>query len=90
MLHGHIHDADGLPVADAQLTLVDGAGRHVARGRSSQDGYYHLVGSGDGSYQLIVGATGRPTQTRPVDLGGTPTQLSLQFDDSGALAGRGA
>lgn len=86
VLHGRLRRADAAAIADAMLTLVDAAGRQVARGRPSDDGSYHLVAPRGGSYTLVVSAVGYPVQRYPVNLDGAPTELSLQFDAAGTLA----
>ncbi|WP_293044765.1 carboxypeptidase-like regulatory domain-containing protein [Mycobacterium sp.] len=87
VLHGHLRRVDGAPLAGAALTLIDNAGRQVARGRSSADGYYHLVGPVDGSYTLVITATGDEPQAFPVVLDRAPTELGLQLDGTDALDG---
>src|SRR5574337_546234 len=85
VLHGQLLGPDGGPVTGAVLTLVDPAGRQVASGLSSAEGYYHLVGPHDGSYLLIVSVAGHPTEACPVELHPAPTQLSLQLDEEGTV-----
>jgi MFS transporter, ACDE family, multidrug resistance protein len=84
VLHGHLRGVDGAPLAGAALTLIDSAGRQVARGRSSADGYYHLVGPSVGSHTLVLAATGDEPQSFPVELGRAPTELGFQLDRAAA------
>lgn len=79
VLYGHLHGVDAAPLADAELMLVDDAGRQVAHGRSSADGYYHLVGPVPGSHTLVVANNG-DTQAFPVQLSRASTELSLRLD----------
>lgn len=87
VLHGHLHRAGTDPIPDAVLTLIDQEGRQVARGVTSQDGYYHIAAPGNGSYVLIVSATGYQPEACPVELRGEPRELSLNLDGAGALCG---
>jgi MFS family permease len=79
VLYGHLRGVDAAPLADAELMLLDDAGRQVAQGRSSADGYYHLVGPVAGSHTLVVTSNG-DTQAFPVQLSRASTELSLRLD----------
>jgi MFS family permease len=80
VLHGHLRGTDGAPLSGAALMLVDDDDRQVASGRSSADGYYHLVGPVDGSFTLVVTADGGEPQSFPVVLGRSATELGLRLD----------
>jgi hypothetical protein len=44
MLGGRVHRADGTPVADAGVTVLDAQGRQLVRARTDDDGRYAVTG----------------------------------------------
>ncbi|MYS85057.1 Pvc16 family protein [Embleya scabrispora] len=84
---GLVLDATGgpavpaVPVADADVVLVDPAGREVARVRSGDDGRFVLVGLRPGAYQARVTAAGLPPPAPgAVQVPGSPDALiELRF-----------
>ncbi|MFC0431596.1 FUSC family protein [Kutzneria buriramensis] len=58
-LLGQVRDADGSPLADAALTLVDGKGRQVGRSVPADDGRFRIEVPQSGTYLLIASSPGR-------------------------------
>lgn len=63
-----IHEADGRPLADIRVRLVDADGRHVATVHTGPDGRYEFGRLGGGRYLVV--ASGYPEVASEVDLDG--------------------
>lgn len=64
-LSGRITTAEGAPIADGIVVLLDAAGRPTARARSGADGTYRFTGCPDGDLVAVVTAPGhKPSATR--------------------------
>ncbi|MCW2901393.1 MAG: putative drug exporters of the superfamily [Streptosporangiaceae bacterium] len=61
--------ADGLPLADARVTLIDAAGNMVATATTESDGEYAFTDLDEGQYTVI--ASGYPPVATALDLSGT-------------------
>ncbi|WP_405785470.1 carboxypeptidase regulatory-like domain-containing protein [Streptomyces sp. NBC_01378] len=61
--------AVGRPLADARVTLVDGAGNVVAASATGEDGVYAFADLDGGSYTVI--ATGYPPKARDLSVRGS-------------------
>jgi carboxypeptidase family protein len=63
-----VHEADGRPLADIRVRLVDADGRHVATVHTGPDGRYEFGRLGNGRYLVV--ASGYPEVASEVDLDG--------------------
>ncbi|MEV4123421.1 carboxypeptidase-like regulatory domain-containing protein [Nocardia sp. NPDC049707] len=86
-LGGCVHREDGRPVPGAVLTLIDQAGRQVARATSAADGGYAITARERGGYVLIVSAMGHQPAAVNVSVGPRPQHLDLTLVGSGELSG---
>lgn len=84
---GHIRRQDGSPVAGATLTLIDQAGRQVARAAGRPDGGYAITAPNSGEYVLIVAAGGHQPQASSLVVGEAATRLDITLTGSGEVTG---
>ncbi|MFE4329346.1 MFS transporter [Streptomyces sp. NPDC056831] len=62
---GRVLDADGAPVARANVTLIDHRGRQAGLTVADEDGHYMLTAPSGGSYVLAGSATGYAPRAHP-------------------------
>jgi EmrB/QacA subfamily drug resistance transporter len=86
-VHGHVRGGDGVPVADAALTLIDLGGRQVDRATTGADGGYALTAPATGPYMLITAADGHQPQAATVVVGGTPLSYDVTLPGTSGIAG---
>jgi EmrB/QacA subfamily drug resistance transporter len=84
---GHVRRQDGSSVTGAALTLIDQRGRQVARATGNGDGSYSVGTPGNGTYVLIVSASGHQPQASSVVVNGSPAKLDVTLTGSGELTG---
>ncbi len=82
-----VRHADGVPVPRAALTLVDTAGRQVARAETAADGSGALAAPAAGTYVLIAAAGGHQPQAVTVTLAGGPVDVDVVLGGTGRLSG---
>ncbi|MET7476751.1 MFS transporter [Streptomyces sp. NPDC005648] len=88
VLRGQVRDATGAPVPRTAITLLDNAGRQLARATSGGDGTYALDTAERGSLVLIGSAPGYQPQVVTLALNGAPVSHDLVILPSpGGLAG---
>jgi len=86
-ISGHIRRQDGSSVLGAALTLIDQRGRQVSRATAGGDGGYTINAPGEGTYVLIVSASGHQPQASSVVVGNGPARVDLTLVGSGELTG---
>ncbi|MFD5031432.1 MFS transporter [Streptomyces sp. NPDC058405] len=76
---GRVLDADGAPVARANITLIDPRGRQAGLTTADEDGRYTLLPPAAGSYVLAGTATGYAPHASPAVYpgGGLPVDVDL-------------
>ncbi|NKY86725.1 MFS transporter [Nocardia veterana] len=81
--------ADGSPVPDAQVTVLDRSGTPIGTARTDENGQYVLTDLGEGDYTVV--ARGYPPVTSRVTVGGGEVEhdVRLGYDDEPA-GGNGA
>lgn len=84
---GAVLQADRSPVSGAVLTLIDMAGRQVARAGSDQTGRWALAAPRPGNFVLIAAARGHQPQAVTVTVGGRPVELDVVLGGTGRLCG---
>ncbi|MBP0459023.1 DHA2 family efflux MFS transporter permease subunit [Streptomyces bomunensis] len=84
---GHVLDAAGRPVSYASVTLIDSAGRQLARTGAGTDGAYVLADPGPGTYVVIASASGRQPHAVTISHHGTPVTTDLLLRGAGGLTG---
>ncbi|MFJ5223686.1 MFS transporter [Streptomyces sp. NPDC088400] len=67
---GRVLDADGTPVARANVTLIDRRGRQAGLTTADEDGHYALLPPSAGPYVLAGSATGYAPHARPAEYAG--------------------
>ena len=67
---GRVLDADGTPVARANVTLIDRRGRQAGLTTADEDGRYVLLPPSGGPYVLAGSATGHTPHARPAEYAG--------------------
>jgi EmrB/QacA subfamily drug resistance transporter len=77
VVHGQVLDAAGAPLPHAVVTLIDPAGRQLARATAHEDGSYAVVAPERGSLILVASAPGREPQVTTLAVGGTPVSHDL-------------
>jgi MFS family permease len=77
VVHGQVLDAAGAPVPHAVVTLIDPAGRQLARATAHEDGSYAVVAPKRGSLILVASAPGREPQVTTLAVGSTPVSHDL-------------
>ncbi|MFF0011335.1 MFS transporter [Streptomyces sp. NPDC005374] len=87
-IHGQARDSAGTPVPRTAITLLDTAGRQVARATSREDGSYTVETAEHGSLVLIGSAPGHQPQVVTLTLNGAPVSHDLVLLPSrGGVAG---
>lgn len=87
-LRGTARDADGTPVTEARVVVIDTHGDVVATTTTGPDGGYALLGLLPGRFTLQVSAYGHRPAAAPVDVGPSEaTEHDVTLDPAGALAG---
>ena len=76
---GHVSDPQAAPVADADLRLVDGAGKLVRETRSVANGDFDLGSVPEGHCNLTADAPGFEPVTASLNLSGPASPMALQF-----------
>ncbi|MFF4260111.1 MFS transporter [Streptomyces sp. NPDC001663] len=88
VLRGQVRNGTGAPVPRTAITLLDNAGRQLARATSREDGTYALDTAERGSLVLIGSAPGYQPQVVTLALNGAPVSHDLVILPSpGGLAG---
>ncbi|MFF4258796.1 MFS transporter [Streptomyces sp. NPDC001663] len=72
--------ADGLPLADARVTLVDKAGNVIGTATTGPDGAYAFADLDEGDYSLI--ASGYPPVAAPVAVDGAGAEFDVELAHS--------
>ncbi|MFF1834987.1 MFS transporter [Streptomyces sp. NPDC058231] len=80
-LHGRVLDADGAPVAHANVTLIDRTGRQAGLTVTDREGRYALAAPSGGSFVLAGSATGYAPRACPVayPANGLPVEVDLML-----------
>jgi EmrB/QacA subfamily drug resistance transporter len=86
-VHGHVRAGDGVPVADAALTLIDLGGRQVDRAVTGADGRYSLTAPATGPYMLITAADGHQPRAATIMVGGAPLSHDVTLSGTSGIAG---
>jgi EmrB/QacA subfamily drug resistance transporter len=87
-VRGQVRDGTGAPVPRTAITLLDNAGRQLARAVSGADGTYAVDTAEHGSLVLIGSAPGYQPQVVTLSLNGAPVSHDLVILPSpGGLAG---
>lgn len=86
-IRGVVKRANGTPIADATLTLIDLAGRQLGRGRTGGDGAYHVDTPGAGSYVLITRAPAHQPQASMVEVVNGPVDFEVALTGTSSLTG---
>ncbi|WTL51034.1 DHA2 family efflux MFS transporter permease subunit [Streptomyces sp. NBC_01497] len=84
---GRVRDRAGRPVHGASVTLIDAAGRQIARTVADHDGRYALPHPGAGTYVVIGSASGLHPHAATVTVGDTNLETDLLLTGSGGLTG---
>jgi MFS family permease/protocatechuate 3,4-dioxygenase beta subunit len=84
---GEVRRADGTPVGDAALTLIDSGGRQAGRAATDPDGRYQLTAAGPGSYVLIASASATQPQAATVTIDGRPIRFDVVLAGVTSLTG---
>ncbi|MFF4699136.1 MFS transporter [Streptomyces chattanoogensis] len=84
---GSVRDANGSPVAQAVITLIDVGGQQLGRASTTADGGYELPVPGPGTYVLIGSAGSRQPQAATVVVAGEPVPFDLTLSGSAGLSG---
>jgi EmrB/QacA subfamily drug resistance transporter len=88
VIRGLVRNGAGAPLPRAAITLLDRAGRQVARAASREDGSYTVGTSVRGSLVLIGSAAGHQPQVATISLNGAPIAYDLVMPaGTGALTG---
>ncbi|MGW8883416.1 MFS transporter [Streptomyces sp. NPDC055749] len=86
-VRGVVRGAEGVPVAQAAVTLISPAGRQLGRSVSQADGGYALDAPGAGSYVLIASADGFQPQASTVVVGEDPVAYDILLVGTSGLTG---
>ena len=78
------YDPQGASVANAEISLVTGAGQRTRSARSNADGGFSIDGVSPGDYTLIVRAPGFTESTQPVS-SGSATNLTVTLKIAGVV-----
>ena len=86
-VQGYVRQPDGRALAGATVTVIDLAGRQVARGGSGDDGWYQVAAPAAGAYTLIAMAPSHQPQASAVHAGDQPVDLDVLLAGASRLAG---
>ena len=86
-VQGFVRQPDGRALAGATVTLIDLAGRQVARGGSGDDGRYQVAAPTAGPYTLIAMAPSYQPRASAVQAGEQPVDLDVLLAGASRLAG---
>jgi len=86
-LRGQVRTGGGASVPGAVVTLIDTAGRQLARSTAGPDGRYGLDAPA-GTYVLVGSAPGHQPQVATVTVGGSPAEFDLRLGGTGGVTGR--
>lgn len=84
---GYVRQADGRPLGDAVLTLIDLDGRQVGSAQSTVEGWYRILAPGGGTFLLLVSAEGHPPAASMVALADRPVERTLTLAGGSSLTG---
>ncbi|MXQ62568.1 MFS transporter [Actinomadura rayongensis] len=84
---GTVQSADGTPIPDVALTLIDIGGRQLGRAVTGPDGAYSLPTPAPGTYVLIAATPGHEPQAATLAVGDRPVVFDLLLAGGGGLAG---
>jgi EmrB/QacA subfamily drug resistance transporter len=87
VIRGCVRRADGEPVGNVPLTLIDVDGHQIGRTTTQVDGRYELRAPDRGTYVLLAGAGQRAPQAATVVVGDRPVDFDLTLTGSGGLVG---
>ncbi|MFI0814406.1 MFS transporter [Streptomyces sp. NPDC021098] len=87
VIRGRVLGADGTPLADAAVTLIDTGGRQLGRTVSGRDGRYSVTAPGSGSVVLIGSAPGHRPQAATLLVADDPVACDLRLAGGGGLTG---
>jgi hypothetical protein len=87
VIRGSVRRADGVPVGNAPLTLIDVDGRQIGRTTTQVDGRYELPAPDRGTYVLLAGAGERAPQAATLVVGDQSIDFDLTLTGSGGLVG---
>ncbi|MFF7656850.1 MFS transporter [Streptomyces sp. NPDC007983] len=87
VIHGRVLGADGAPLADAAVTLIDTGGRQLGRTVSGRDGGYTVTAPGSASVVLIGSAPGHRPQAATLLVTDVPVLCDLRLAGGGGLTG---
>ncbi|MGW2262734.1 MFS transporter [Streptomyces sp. NPDC001780] len=85
---GRVLDADGTPVARANVTLIDRRGKQAGLTTADADGRYALLPPSSGPFVVAGSATGHAPQARPAVYAGdgVPVEVDLVLGPLGSPA----
>jgi protocatechuate 3,4-dioxygenase beta subunit len=86
-IRGRVLDGSGAPVARAAITLIDPAGRQLARATAREDGSYAVDTAERGTLVLVGSAPGHQPQVATLVVGGAPVAYDLVLAGTGGLTG---
>lgn len=86
-VYGHVRQADGMPVSDATVTLIEGNGRQAGRTMTGTDGSYQVRVARRGVYTLVAMAAGQQPQAAVVHAGDGPAEHDVVLAGAARLAG---
>ena len=86
-VYGHVHEAGGVPLTGATVTLIDTAGRQAGRASTGPDGSFRISAPGEGTYTLIAMASGHRPHASAVRVGCEPVEVDVQLPGASRLAG---
>jgi len=84
---GVVHRADGTPIPQAALTLIDPRGQQVSRTVTDGAGRYHVGVPSNGSYVLIASAGAHQPQASMVAVNGSRVDLDVVLGGTSRMAG---
>ncbi|MEW1720603.1 MFS transporter [Streptomyces sp. NPDC093109] len=86
--HGRVRDADGTPVARANVTLIDHRGRQAGLTTADEDGRFALLPPSAGAYVLAGSASGHAPHACPARYAGdgVPVEVDLVLARQGSGA----
>jgi hypothetical protein len=86
-IRGQVRRPDGSGIAGATLTLIDAAGRQVARGIARGEGGYGMGAPGPGTFVLIASAGSHQPTASTVVVGSGPVDLDVVLTATAGLTG---
>ena len=86
-VYGTVRRADGSPVHSAALTVIDLAGKQIAKAVTDAQGGYGITAPTSGTYVLVAAAGAHQPQAAMIAVDGVPVSFDVVLTGTGIVVG---